>query len=729
MRTIMHGCILLVCAVLLSAWAGEEREDNSALALAPGLSFTLIDAVSDGDIRPLIDNDVIALNVVGNELSIRADVTVAGHRSVVFELNGATLPAESVQPYSLSGDVNGNYRPWTPAPGTYQVTARAYSGLNGSGTLLVQSSVSLEVVASAPASPCQVLGERRQWHRVEVRCSGPSASETSSGTFTDLRMNVTFTAGTTSLVIPGHFAADGNAGESGARTGTTWRAYFMPPSTGVWSFAVSMRSGAGIAVNPAANAGAPVAGLNGVSGTFTVSASNKSGRDLRGQGLLQHRSGERYLRFAGNGMAFVEGGVDSPENLFGYSGFDNTVKNSNVSSCKGILHDFQPHFADWRAGDPTWGGGRGKSLIGLINYLASTGVSSVYLVPMSVNGDGCDAHPWTDYNGNRRAFDVSKLDQWEVAFSHMTRSGLLIHFVTQETENDQLLNGGDLGLERRLYYREIISRFGHHPALQWNLGEENTNTAAQVKEFAAYIKAVDPYDHPVVMHTYPNEHARYDALLGDPSFNGPTLQFGDIPESASGGLYGLTLELIAESRAAGRTWFVTATEASGAQGPTPGSAVSKRQRVYWMWANVMAGGAGIEWYLKNAGSGHAYDLAVENLREFDAHWRQTSHLVRFFRDLVQGAGVDLEDLAPANNLTAITSDWVLAAPGQAYVVFLRDGGSVSLSVTGGGTYDVTWFDPRTGATTSRPAVQGSGVQSLGAPPADTTQDWVVFVHR
>ena len=576
---------------------------------------------------------------------------------------------------------------------------------------------------------CEIVGEQRQWHRIELLCDGPSAGENASATFTNYRMNVTFSQGSQSYVVPGHFAANGNAADTGSTSGNKWRAYFMAPSTGNWNYLVSMRSGSGVAVELGANAGSPVTGLDEVQGSFSVAGSNKSGLDMRARGLLEHRAGERYLRFRGNGKYFVEGGVDSPENLFGYDEFDNTVKFNNVGSCKGILHSFDPHEGDWSSGDPTWDGGRGKSLIGLINYIASTGVNAMYLVPMSVNGDGCDGHPWTDYFGNRRQFDVSKLDQWEIVFSHMNAKGLLIHFVTQETENDQLLNGGNLGLERKLYYREIISRFGHHPALQWNLGEENTNTAAQVKSFADYIKAVDPYDHPVVMHTYPNQHNRYDALLGHPTFDGPTLQFGGIPESGSGGLYGSTRDWIADSAAAGVPWYVTATEASGGDAPTPFTSVSKRQRVYWMWANVMAGGGGFEWYLKNAGAGHAYDLAVENMREFDAHWQQSAHVVEFFRDIVQGEGVDLTKLEIANGLTGIGSDWVLADPGDVYIVFLRDGGSVSLSVTGGGSYDVSWFNPRTGQLVDRPSIGGTGTQNLGAPPSQGSQDWVVFVRR
>ena len=32
---------------------------------------------------------------------------------------------------------------------------------------------------------------------------------------------------------------------------------------------------------------------------------------------------------------------------------------------------------------------------------------------------------------------------------------------TQEHENDNLLDGGKLGNERMLYYRELVARFGH----------------------------------------------------------------------------------------------------------------------------------------------------------------------------------------------------------------------------------------------------------------------------
>lgn len=738
-----------------------------------GNTLVLVDADADVDVQTLTEGEVLYQGQLPANWTLRAEVE-GSPGQVCFDVNGVPEKCEGVAPYAIAGDSSGDFDAWNPGPGAYTIDVRAdgtpalslgFTLLSGSPTPThcsngvldgdesdldcggscaacgtgatcgtgadCQSGICTGSVCEAPTpyGDCEVFGELQQWHRVEVRCTGPAGSEGDDATFTDLRMNVTFDDGVSSHTVPGHFAADGNAADSGATSGNQWRAYFMPPRTGDWDFTVSMRSGPDIAVDPAPGAGSPVAGIDAAQGSFAVAASSKTGRDMRARGLLEHLSTERYLRFAGTGELYVEGGVDSPENLLGYDGFDNTIKYANVGSCKGILHSFAPHLGDWSPGDPSWDGGRGKSLIGLVNYVASTGVNAMYLVPMSVNGDGCDGHPWADYFGNRRAFDVSKLDQWEIVFGHMTAKGLLIHYVTQETENDQLLNGGSLGLERRLYYREIISRFGHHPALQWNLGEENTNTAQQEKDFADFIKATDPYDHPVVMHTFPGDHDKYDALLGYPTFDGPTLQYGGIPENATGGLYGETVDLIADSTANGRTWVVTATEASGGDAPTPYSAVTRRQRVFWMWANTMAGGGGFEWYLKNGGAGHAYDLAVEDLREFDEHWQQSGHLVEFFRDVVQGEGVDLLAMQANNGLTSITSDWVLADPGQAYVVFLRDGGAVSLSVSGGGSYAVSWFDPRTGTLVDGPDIAGSGTQSLGSPPSQTSQDWVVFVRR
>ena len=199
--------------------------------------------------------------------------------------------------------------------------------------------------------------------------------------------------------------------------------------------------------------------------------------------------------------------------MLGYADFDNTydtgaIKGLNEGADKEFIHKYTPHAADWKPGDPTWKDGKGKNIIGALNYLASKGVNSVYFLTYNLDGgDGKDTWPWTDPNEKFR-FDCSKLDQWEIVFSHLDKLGIMMHVVTQETENDQGLDGGELGIQRKLYYRELIARFAHHPALQWNLGEENTNTHQQRIDFARFIRDLDPYDHPIVVHTFPGQYDR-----------------------------------------------------------------------------------------------------------------------------------------------------------------------------------------------------------------------------
>jgi hypothetical protein len=82
----------------------------------------------------------------------------------------------------------------------------------------------------------------------------------------------------------------------------------------------------------------------------------------------------------------------------------------------------------------------------------------------------------------------------------------MLHIVTQETENDQLLNGGALGNQRKIYYRELIARFGYHLAITWNLGEENTNTDSQRKDYVDYFNSLLAYNNLIVVHTFGDEH-------------------------------------------------------------------------------------------------------------------------------------------------------------------------------------------------------------------------------
>ena len=126
---------------------------------------------------------------------------------------------------------------------------------------------------------------------------------------------------------------------------------------------------------------------------------------------------------------------------------------------------------------PGWAAS-GKGIIGAINYLSGLGVNSDVLPDDERYGDGKKAWPWTGAD-NYYNYDCSKLDQWDVVFSHMDAMGMMLHVVLTETENEsyfeikELGSAGGFAPSRKIYYRELIARFGYHLAITWNLGEEN----------------------------------------------------------------------------------------------------------------------------------------------------------------------------------------------------------------------------------------------------------------
>lgn len=600
-------------------------------------------------------------------------------------------------------------------------------------------SLALLLLVAGCAGPDQadLTGPLLRWHPVTLSFNGPAASEDGTpNPFRDYRLTVTFThtESGTEVVVPGYFAADGDAAETSATNGTVWRAHLNPHLTGSWTYTASLRTGPDVALSLDPDAGTPT-GFDGAAGSFEIGETDKTGRDHRARGVLRY-IGERYLQFD-NGDYFVKGGADSPENLLAYADFDGTYslvdpgEQRSGEANTAPLHRYEPHLADWNDGDPTWQDGKGKSLIGALNYLASEDLNAFSFLTMNVEGDGKDVWPWIAPDVRDR-FDVSKLAQWEIAFTHADSLGLFKHFKTQETENDQLLDGGDLGPERKLYYRELIARFGHHHALNWNLGEENDiweelddPDQTRIKAYIAYIHDLDPYDHPVVIHTYPGQQEEvYRPLLGDASeLDGVSIQ------TPFDNVHAATLQWIRESQEAGKPWVVANDEqGSHTTGVKPDGPESNRDAIrhHTLWGNLMAGGAGVEYYF-----GYEFphdDLDAEDWRSRDQVWDDVRHALTFFQEHLPFWEMEANDaLSPRED------DYVFAQPGTLYALYLPTGDEARLDLGDAAvSYRVRWYDPRSGGALQPGGVtdvQGPGVVSLGAPPSMPEADWVVLVTR
>lgn len=596
-----------------------------------------------------------------------------------------------------------------------------------------------------------ISGEQKTWHKVTLTFDGPYAHEQDNhpNPFTDYRLQVQFQhADGTTYDVPGFFAADGNAGESSAQDGTKWRVHFAPDRPGRWQWKTRLQSGPLVALDRNAP-GRSVASVDGKTGRLQVSESDKQGRDFRAHGRLQY-TGKRYLQFAGSKQYFLKAGADAPETLLACVDFDNTVAGNEKKS---PLKTWQPHERDWQKGDPTWKDGKGKGLIGAINYLSGKGCNAFSFLTYNAGGDGDNVWPFI-HRDDKLHYDCSKLDQWGIVFDHGTARGMYLHFKMQETENDdhrrhrgargvpESLDGGNLGTQRKLYCRELIARFGHNLALNWNLGEENTQTTQQQQAMIDYLAETDPYDHNIVIHTFPNEQDKvYRPLLGDQSeLTGVSLQNSAIQDT-----HVQTVKWVQASQQAGRPWVVAFDESgSAAHGQCPdlgyrgfdgrdktGRKVYTEHEVrhQTLWGTLMGGGAGVEYYF-----GYQFvenDLVCEDWRSRDRSWDYCRIALNFFRDY----DIPFVDMQPADELVGNPSHdnsrYCLAKRGSVYLVYLPPGRSATIDLSdASGKFSVHWFNPRIGGELISGGVKEiAGGSPVPLGPAPDPQDWVVLVRR
>ncbi|MCA9083873.1 MAG: DUF5060 domain-containing protein [Planctomycetaceae bacterium] len=598
--------------------------------------------------------------------------------------------------------------------------------------------------AAAFAEHATVSGELKQWHTVTITVDGPFASESddSPNPFTDIFFAAEFRHAdqNRSIRVPGYFAADGNAAESSADSGNRWRVHFTPPLTGHWTYSLY-----GPVTQDCLDWPADLSPFLSHQGELEIRDSDEHDRGFRSEGRLIY-DGRRYLHYAESGRPFLKVGADAPETLLAYTDFDGT-KASNPR--KAPLKTWMPHLQDWKNGDPVWKSEKGKGLIGAINYLSSKGCNAFSFLTYNAGGDGDNVWPFVSRD-DKLHYDCSKLDQWGIVFEHAANKGMYLHFKLQETENDdnrhgkkqngsvpESLDGGATGRERKLYLKELVARFGHLPALNWNLGEENTQSTAQQQDMINDIVRRDAWHNPIVVHTFPDQQERvYRPLIGDASkLTGVSLQNSHIRDTHS-----QTVKWVQESSRSGRPWVVAFDESgSAAHGQCPdlgyrGFDGKDRSGTYvytehdirkqTLWGTLMGGGAGVEYYF-----GYQFaenDIVCEDWRSRERSW----DYCRIAKDFFARQNIPIDDMQPADELVGNVghdnSKYCLAATGMNYLVYLPNDGTTNLDLTGcQGSYSVEWFNPEFGGeliSGSVVEIAGGAIVGIGRPVVSASEE-------
>ena len=164
-------------------------------------------------------------------------------------------------------------------------------------------------------------------------------------------------------------------------------------------------------------------------------------------------------------------------------------------------------------------------------------------------GDGKDTWPFSDsYAEGYKAgghpdndnlhYDLAKLHEWDMLFKHMQERGMHLFVVFGEAETNNKLELYDHGTgeylndERQQYYREMIARFSHYPAVTWLLSEEYNGDDInipneEVLRWGNHVKSLDWAEHGITAHVCCTaQQTQLEYRDWDGSGDGPFTFFG-----------------------------------------------------------------------------------------------------------------------------------------------------------------------------------------------------------
>lgn len=106
-------------------------------------------------------------------------------------------------------------------------------------------------------------------------------------------------------------------------------------------------------------------------------------------------------------------------------------------------------------------------------------------------------------------------------------------------------------------------------------------------------------------------------------------------------------------------------------------------------------------------------------------WDQTRYALEFFQQQLPFWEMKSRD-------ELVDRGTCLALPGEVYAVYLPDGGTTALDLSGEeGTFSVEWYDPRNGGAVQAGSVTritGGGRAAVGYPPGQPGMDWVCLIR-
>jgi hypothetical protein len=308
---------------------------------------------------------------------------------------------------------------------------------------------------------------------------------------------------------------------------------------------------------------------------------------------------------------------------------------------------------------------------------------------------------------------------------------LIFHLDGRDKGVDPFGHDGMGGPDEQRYYRYCVARFAAFENIMWDVTNEYRlfRNDAWAEQMGVFLKDCDPYDHTTSIHGH-----------GDFRFRqSPWADYAMFQSWDEHGAYDFMLKNRREQLEAGRPMPQVNEEYGyedhypypwGQKRVWPARIAETRRKLAWEMA--MAGGyqstgeradlAGQGGWITGRGNDEMTMLrGYATMREFFerfAWWKLEPH-----PDLVSGESKALPVIEGGK---PIAPALCLAEPGRRYVIYLRQGGTASVSLDAG-VWRVERFNPRTATTTKLPAAAG-GTKWV-SPLMPDTEDWVLLLER
>jgi hypothetical protein len=702
-------------------------------------SFTVVNADTGKDIATFAASGTVSIATTPH-INLRANATGAG--SVVFT-DGVNRRVESSAPFSYMGDTNGVYNPWSPAPGTYDITASPFSGAGATGAAGAASTLRLTVTSTSSSTfTASGVVTGASWNSVTASFTGAqtaTATTDSSGNFllsglADGNYVVTPSKTGYNFTPPSRNFTVANANVTGLNFSSAAGA---PTGIQLWHPTVLSFTSSGTYTNPYMQA-SMTAVFTGPSGqTVTVPAYYEGGSNWR-------------VRFSPTALgAWTWVTKSSDAGLNGKRGSLDCVANTNAA-LHGPLQvdpsdpnhlryeDGTPYFqlayeADWlgmmdleAAATP---GANAKALVD--SSIAPNGFSEVLMNVYAYDTPwGTDAHadfgptrayPWAGTNAapDHTRINPAYFDRFDAAVDYLFQNGITAHVMFM-VFNKGVSWPKPGSAEDDQWIRYVTARYQAYPNIVWDYAKETYNTysgvhyqnEAYVKSRLNLIKGSDGYGRLRTAHAPINHGAQASGLDYWFDVKPNELDFYTTEAVEGTGLYANTIASKAKTGAVPYANEENSYQIGNDGTRTYSGAHQMAADVHNDMMEVVMADAGVGYYYAY----HAWD---------DVRVTEVPAGISFFKNLsaVFGQHIDRKGLVPSDGVIGggTFGKHCLAIPGREYVVELSPaaaGTQVSVSVAhlpANAKLNATWYDLDTGASFAAGTVAADGTVKFSRP--------------